>query len=82
MSYSAIDDPPARTPHREQLVQSFRGKYKHVSTSSDAFPRLKQEGCTSESLFLILNPAVGNAGAAREAQFHCASQLLRASPNG
>ena len=29
-----------------------------------------------------LNPAVGNAGAAREAQFHCAAQLLRASPNG
>ena len=31
---------------------------------------------------IILNPAVGNAGAAREAQFHCAAQLLRASPNG
>ena len=30
----------------------------------------------------ILNPAVGNAGAAREAQFHCAAQLLRTSPNG
>ena len=29
-----------------------------------------------------LNPAVGNAGTAREAQFHCAAQLLRASPNG
>ena len=31
---------------------------------------------------LNLNPAVGNAGAAREAQFNCAAQLLRASPNG
>ena len=31
---------------------------------------------------VTLNPAVGNAGAAREAQFHCAAQLLRASPNG
>ena len=30
----------------------------------------------------ILNTAVGNAGAAREAQFHCSVQLLRASPNG
>ena len=29
-----------------------------------------------------LNPTVGNAGAAREAQFHCAAQLFRASPNG
>ena len=29
-----------------------------------------------------LNSAVGNAGAARETQFHCAAQLLRASPNG
>ena len=33
------------------------------------------------TLSLILNPAVGNAGAAREAQFHCAAQLLRAAPN-
>ena len=31
---------------------------------------------------IILNPAVESAGAAREAQFHCAAQLLRASPNG
>ncbi len=29
-----------------------------------------------------LNPAVANAGAAREEQFHCGAQLLRASPNG
>ena len=31
---------------------------------------------------MMLNAAVGNAGAAREAQFHCAAQLLRTSPNG
>ena len=31
---------------------------------------------------LTLNPAVGNAGAAREDQFHCAAQRLRAAPNG
>ena len=33
-------------------------------------------------LCLILNPAVGNAGAARMAQFLCAAQLIRTSPNG
>ena len=30
---------------------------------------------------ITLNSAVGNAGAAREAQFHRAAQLLRTSPN-
>ena len=30
---------------------------------------------------IILNPAVESAGAAREAQFHCAAQMLRTSPN-
>ena len=41
-------------------------------------PRIMDAGVAS----LNLNPAVGSAGAAREAQFHCAAQLLRASPNG
>ena len=40
---------------------------------------------TFEYLFelqlIILNAAFGNAGAARVAQFHCAAQLLRTSPN-
>ena len=46
---ASIDDPPASTPHREQLVESIRGKYKHVSTSSDAFQRRKEEDCALES---------------------------------
>ena len=44
--------------------------------------RGRQDRFRQASETVNLNPAVGNAGAAREAQFHCAAQLLRTSPNG
>ena len=37
---------------------------------------------TTVEVPVILNPAVGQAGAACDARIHCASKLLGSSPNG
>ncbi len=46
---ASIDTGPINTTDREQLVRSIRGKYKHVSTTSEAFLRRKVDDTALES---------------------------------
>lgn len=46
---AAIEVSPAVTNRRRQLVESVRGKYRHVPTSSEAFLSRKLEEIDRES---------------------------------
>ena len=67
-----LSDPQAKW--REFLAAEF-----HFHGAGIFYPR---RAIRDARYKLILNPAVKSAGAARKAQFHCAAQLLRTSPNG
>ena len=41
--------PPAASRDRKKLVESIRGKYRHVPTSSEAFMNRKKEDTALES---------------------------------
>ena len=72
---------PAPAPN-DPTYGDTRGEIAYFFGDFTAASQYFEQNANRNIAYLNLNPAVGNAGAAREAQFHCAAQLLRTSPNG